>query len=130
MEMGNMVQECDLYGHKEPWEIWDMFGGATHNQEDVYFFTQLKKKSCNGSRINRSVGSGTWKGEDSGKEIKDPRYSPTPLGFRKRFRYEDGNPEQIGRWILHEYRLSDSLIKNDMDYVLCRLRKNERGNKI
>ncbi|OMO78164.1 No apical meristem (NAM) protein [Corchorus capsularis] len=77
-----------------------------------------------------AAAPGNWNGEDSSKEIKDPRYSPTPLGYKKRYRYEDGNPKQIGRWILHEYRLSDSLIKNDMNYVLCCLRKNERGNKI
>ncbi|WRX12162.1 hypothetical protein QQP08_004649 [Theobroma cacao] len=48
--------------------------------------TLLLKKSQNGSRINRSVGMGTWMGEDSVQ----------PLGFKKRLRYEGGVPHQVG----------------------------------
>ncbi|OMP05739.1 No apical meristem (NAM) protein [Corchorus capsularis] len=125
MEMGNMVQECDLYGQKEPWEIWDMFGGATHNKEDLYFFTRLKKKSSTDSRTNRSVGSGTWNDNSDTKEIKHPRHPSQTLGIRKRYRYEDGKPDQVGKWILHEFSLK--IIETNM--VLCRLRKNQRKQK-
>ncbi|XVF67058.1 hypothetical protein PTKIN_Ptkin10aG0090400 [Pterospermum kingtungense] len=129
-----IIKECDLYGEKEPWEIWDLYGGdnilrQSLASQDLYFFTQLKKKTSNGSRINRSLGKGTWKGEDSGKQITYSRFQekPKPLGFKKRFRYEDGNGRGHGHgWILHEYSLDASLHKNEDGLVLCRLRKNRR----
>ncbi|KAJ0020498.1 hypothetical protein Pint_30925 [Pistacia integerrima] len=37
--------------------------------EDLYIFTQFKKKTLKGSRINRSAGTGTWQGEDGGTEF-------------------------------------------------------------
>ncbi|XVE94002.1 hypothetical protein REPUB_Repub01dG0242800 [Reevesia pubescens] len=128
------IEECDLYGQKEPWEIWDFYSGMISNNlqrraapghQDLYFFTQLKKKTSNGSRINRSIGSGTWKGEDSGKPIIYPRLFKKPMGFKKRFRYEDGVAEQVGGWIMHEYSLEPWLHNNENGFVLCRLRKNQ-----
>ncbi|XVE81321.1 hypothetical protein DITRI_Ditri15bG0054600 [Diplodiscus trichospermus] len=122
---GEIIKEFDLYGEKEPWEIWELFGGDNLQQgQDLYFFTQLKRKSQNGSRINRSVGNGTWMSEDSGKPIT---YSGLTLGLKKRLRYENGMPQQVGRWIMHEYSLDSNLVGNNgLGYVLCRIRKNDR----
>ncbi|KAA8542684.1 hypothetical protein F0562_023817 [Nyssa sinensis] len=62
----DLVKESDLYGDKEPWEIFD-----TAAERIQYFFTKLKKKSVAGSRFSRTVGKGTWKGLDGGKQILD-----------------------------------------------------------
>ncbi|KAK6233655.1 hypothetical protein QUC31_006061 [Theobroma cacao] len=125
------IKDFDLYGEKEPWEIWDLHGGCNlQSDEDLYFFTKLKKKSQNGSRINRSVGTGTWMGEDSGKPIYSQLSAIQPLGFKRRFRYEGGVPQQVGQWIMHEYSLNTTLVpENDQGYVLCRVRKNDREEK-
>ncbi|WRX12166.1 NAC domain - like 10 [Theobroma cacao] len=102
------IKDFDLYGEKEPWEIWDLHGGFNlQSDEDLYFFTKLKKKSQNGSRINRSVGTGTWMGEDSGKPIYSRLSAIQPLGFKRRFRYEGGVPQQAPRDAMeHEQWLS------------------------
>jgi hypothetical protein len=48
------VVEYDIYGDKEPWMIFDK------TLKQIFFvFTKLKKKSK--SRMDRVVGSGTWK---------------------------------------------------------------------
>ncbi|WRX12483.1 NAC domain - like 10 [Theobroma cacao] len=113
------IKDFDLYGEKEPWEIWDLHGGCNlQSDEDLYFFTKLKKKSQNGSRINRSVGTGTWMGEDSGKPIYSQLSAIQPLGFKRRFRYEGGVPQQVGQWIMHEYSLNTTLVpENDQGYL-------------
>ncbi|XVE66413.1 hypothetical protein DITRI_Ditri08aG0078300 [Diplodiscus trichospermus] len=58
----DMVKECNFYKKKEHWEIWELYGGDNNLQctaaQDLYFFTQLKKKTSKGSRINRSMGKG------------------------------------------------------------------------
>ncbi|ONI13972.1 hypothetical protein PRUPE_4G255500 [Prunus persica] len=63
-----VVPDCNLYGTKEPWEIWrDFHHSSPDDQEDIYVFTTLNKKTPNGSRFCRTVGAastGVWKGED------------------------------------------------------------------
>ncbi|KAL9419868.1 hypothetical protein AB3S75_037601 [Citrus x aurantiifolia] len=119
------ITDCNLYDQK-PSEIWDSHGGPFLNaDEDLYFFTQLKKKSSKGSRIDRKVGSsgGAWQGEDAGKDIVSGQ-SKIKIGSKKRFRYEKKGCEDHGAWIMHEYTLH--LPKNQAtNYVLCRLRKNQ-----
>ncbi|KAH9706533.1 hypothetical protein KPL70_012244 [Citrus sinensis] len=94
------IRDCNLYEEK-PSEIWDSHGGPFLNaDEDLYFFTQLKKKSSKGSRIDRKVGSSGGRGKGR------------TLGC-----------EDHGAWIMHEYTLH--MPKNRAtNYVLCRLRKN------
>ncbi|GAY50708.1 NAC domain-containing protein [Citrus sinensis] len=119
------IRDCNLYEEK-PSEIWNSHGGPFLNaDEDLYFFTQLKKKSSKGSRIDRKVGSsgGSWQGEDAGKDIVSGQ-SKIKIGSKKRFRYEKKGCEDHGAWIMHEYTLH--LPKNQAtNYVLCRLRKNQ-----
>ncbi|KAL9423088.1 hypothetical protein AB3S75_035223 [Citrus x aurantiifolia] len=119
------IRDCNLYEEK-PSEIWNSHGGPFLNaDEDLYFFTQLKKKSSKGSRIDRKVGSsgGTWQGEDAGKDIVNGQ-SKIKIGSKKRFRYEKQGCEDHGAWIMHEYTLH--MPKNQAtNYVLCRLRKNQ-----
>ncbi|XP_031283269.1 protein CUP-SHAPED COTYLEDON 1-like [Pistacia vera] len=89
------IPECDLYGRQEPWQIWEMYEGPKLANQDLYFFTLLKKKSNKGSRICRGVGSGTWQGEDGAKEIKFEK-THLKIGLKKRFRYESKGSEHNG----------------------------------
>ena len=110
----NAIKECDLYGKKEPWEIWDMFSAVDGSRvvRELYFFTKLK--TCNnGRRIDRRVGSGsgTWKKEHQLK-------TPGLVGVEKsRFTYENNDDKSSklpsssssksgrnGKWNLIEYK--------------------------
>uniref|UniRef100_A0A2N9EBU4 NAC domain-containing protein n=1 Tax=Fagus sylvatica TaxID=28930 RepID=A0A2N9EBU4_FAGSY len=108
------------------------------NEEDMYVFTKLKKKSVKSSRFDRTVGEiGAWKGEDSGVKLyyedKNNRGTITKVhGIRKRFRYESScNSVQDGRWTMYEYSLDASMpIHAEFpDYVLCRIKKNDEPEK-
>ncbi|KAJ4706592.1 NAC domain-containing protein [Melia azedarach] len=130
------VKECDLYGDQEPWDIWNFHrGNDLLKDEELYFFTQLKKITPNGSRYNRKIASGSWQGEDGAKEVKARGGSEQIIGFKKRFRYEDGNnSEQNGGWIMNEFSINPSLLgrkysQKAMDYVLCRIKRNKNVQK-
>ncbi|BFG28907.1 hypothetical protein CerSpe_151810 [Prunus speciosa] len=126
-----VVPDCDLYGTKEPWEIWRDFHSSPDDQEDIYVFTTLKKKTPNGSRFCRTVGAtgtGVWKGEDSGKKI---RARGSDIGIRKRFRYMNPGSPHDDRWIMLEFQLDESLVRvrNKETIVLCLVRKKETSGK-
>ncbi|XP_062028396.1 NAC domain-containing protein 83-like [Rosa rugosa] len=126
-----VVFDCDLYGHQEPWEIWDAYKTRRPNDlrlnKDIYFFTQHKTMSSTDTRIRRNVGNGTWKGDDSGKPVKSLETGRV-VGLKKRLTYKNQASEHNGCWILYEFYLDRSLTDNKQkavkDYVLCLLRKN------
>ncbi|XP_044489972.1 NAC domain containing protein 50-like [Mangifera indica] len=113
-----IVKVCDLYGSQEPWEIWEFYKRNFDDNEDLYFFTALKKKSSMSNRISRKIGSGSWMSEDAATEI---RTDGKVIGCKKRYRYEKKGSEHDGGWIMHEY----SLLGHGK-YVLCRIQKNDR----
>ncbi|TXG57400.1 hypothetical protein EZV62_018713 [Acer yangbiense] len=126
-----LVKECDLYGSLEPFEIWNLYGGDhLEDGQALYFFTRLKKVSVNDSRICRRAGSGTWAGEDSGDRIMS---AGNVVGFKKRFRYENHGSPHGGDWIMHEFAIDSSLLRQhqnpDDDIVLCRMKKNLLSKK-
>ncbi|XP_065619915.1 NAC transcription factor 29 [Quercus suber] len=128
----NAVKECDLYGKKEPWEIWDMFSAVDGSRvvRQLYFFTKLKTYN-NGRRIDRRVGSGsgTWKKEHQLK-------TPGLVGVEKsRFSYENNDDKSSkssssssssssgrnGKWNLIEYKDLNPPNQDSNEYVVCRL---------
>ncbi|XP_062006081.1 NAC domain-containing protein 68-like [Rosa rugosa] len=125
-----VVFDCDLYGHQEPWEIWEAFKTKRPHDlrlnKDIYFFTQHKKMSSTAKRVRRNVGSGTWKGDDSGKPVRSVETGRV-VGLKKRYTYKNDDSVHNGCWILYEFYLDQSLRDNKQklkDYVLCLLRKN------
>ncbi|XP_062017652.1 NAC domain-containing protein JA2-like [Rosa rugosa] len=128
-----LVPFCDLYGDQEPWQIWEAFKETSEKdreRKDLYFLTQHKKKTPNGKRKSRTVGAGTWKGEDAAKKVLVA--SQRVIGKRKRFRYDNKGSAQNGRWLMHEFELDASLLRNKRkakEYVLCILRKNDKSEK-
>ncbi|KAL6140349.1 hypothetical protein ACLB2K_058649 [Fragaria x ananassa] len=76
--------------------------------------------------IRRTVGSGTWKGNDSEKPVKSFETGRV-IGSKKKFTYENEESDHHGCWILFEFYLDRSLRdkkEKAKDYVLCLLRKN------
>eukprot|EP00257_Ricinus_communis_P021668 XP_015581206.1 protein ATAF2 [Ricinus communis] len=120
-----VVPVCDLYGDKEPWELWDQFAqNQLFINGDLFFFTELKKKPKS-SRILRRVGKGTWHGENKGEPVNvlvDVGNAKQLMiqATKKRFSYRNQNSAHHCRWILHEFSL-DNVSTN---WVLCRLRNN------
>ncbi|KAB2623499.1 NAC domain-containing protein 68-like [Pyrus ussuriensis x Pyrus communis] len=114
-----IVHDCDLHGLEEPSDIWRRLSRASHeghectDDKDIYVFTTLNLKAPNGSRFCRTVGTtgGTWKGEDAGKKIYASGIKHA-IGFRKRFTYRNKGSPQNDHWIMHEFHLDPSLLRN------------------
>nr|POE94914.1 nac domain-containing protein 48 [Quercus suber] len=140
----NAVKECDLYGKKEPWEIWDMFSAVDGSRvvRQLYFFTKLKTYK-NGRRIDRRVGSGsgTWKKEHQLK-------TPGLVGVEKsRFSYENNDDKSSklpssstssgrnGKWNLIQYKdlnppnqdVRDTVVKQL--YFFTKLKTYDNGTR-
>ncbi|KAM5573488.1 NAC domain-containing protein 2-like [Rosa sericea] len=129
-----VVFDCDLYGQLEPWEIWEAFKTRRPHDlrlnKDIYLFTQHKKMSSTDKRVRRNVGSGTWKGDDSGKPVRSVD-SGCVVGLKKRYTYKNEDSVHNGCWILYEFYLDRSLRDKKQkvkDCVLCLLRKNGEPN--
>ncbi|KAL5763090.1 hypothetical protein ACOSP7_019354 [Xanthoceras sorbifolium] len=103
-----LFKECDLYGSQEAWDIWDLYGGNQLEEgQALDFFTHLKKVSVNGSRFCRRIGSGTWAGEDSGKKIR----AGNVVDLKKHFRYENQDSPHDGDWIMHEFAIDSTFLR-------------------
>ena len=115
------VRDCDIYAY-QPLQIWNAFHRI--QGEDVFFFTNLKKKSPT-SHVTRKIAGGpaTWHREDTDRAIGvaiDEHCSVT--GIRKCFSYQSTQPGQHGGgWTMYEY----SLPSLSQVIVLCQLRRKD-----
>ncbi|KAG6775455.1 hypothetical protein POTOM_018909 [Populus tomentosa] len=113
------VSDCDIYAY-QPLQIWNAFNRI--QGEDVFFFTNLKKKSPT-SHVTRKIAGGpaTWHREDTDRAIGvaiDEHCSVTAI--RKCFSYQSTQPGQHGcGWTMYEY----SLPSLSQVIVLCQLRR-------
>ncbi|CAL9197319.1 NAC domain-containing protein 48-like [Musa acuminata AAA Group] len=123
-----IIAELDLYKY-DPWQLP---GLASYGEKEWYFFSPRDRKYPNGSRPNRSAGSGYWKATGADKPVGTPR----PLAIKKALVFYAGKAPKGEKtnWIMHEYRLADvdrSARKNNSlrldDWVLCRI-YNKKGN--
>ncbi|CAL5384883.1 unnamed protein product [Camellia sinensis] len=123
-----IIAEIDLYKY-DPWELP---GLALYGEKEWYFFSPRDRKYPNGSRPNRSAGSGYWKATGADKPIGKPR----AVGIKKALVFYAGKAPKGEKtnWIMHEYRLADvdrsarkknSSLRLD-DWVLCRI-YNKKG---
>ncbi|KAF8034268.1 hypothetical protein BT93_C0536 [Corymbia citriodora subsp. variegata] len=108
----DVIRDCDVYGG-DPWEIFD-----NDKDEKFYVFTVLKKK--NKSRVDRTAGSGTWKGEQSYK-IRD--LQGNVVGYKKLFTFKpkagsgtEADKAENGHWIMYEFSKHPH---NETECVLC-----------
>ena len=116
-----VVTYCDIYGEKEPWEIWnELYRPSVVDDNDrcIYLFTPIKKVTSRGSKINRRVGKskGTWHGEDSGKKVDKDGL----VWIKRRFKYENENCSNQERiWLMQEFSIQG--VRNDNNIVLSRI---------
>lgn len=80
-------------------------GLALYGEKEWYFFSPRDRKYPNGSRPNRSAGSGYWKATGADKPIGLPK----PVGIKKALVFYAGKAPRGEKtnWIMHEYRLAD-----------------------
>ncbi|KAJ6413543.1 hypothetical protein OIU84_006357 [Salix udensis] len=124
------IRDCDIYAY-QPLQIWNAFYRI--HGEDVFFFTNLKKKSPDNATRKRNVtrqiagGPATWRREDRDKDFSvtiDDHCFVTAT--RKGFSYKSREPGDHGcRWTMYEY----SLPSLSEVTVLCRLRRKDGEGK-
>ncbi|XP_027348971.1 NAC transcription factor 29-like [Abrus precatorius] len=126
----SFIAEIDLYKYN-PWELPSkaLFG----EDDEWYFFTPRDRKYPNGVRPNRAAGSGYWKATGTDKPIFTSCGIIKSIGVKKALVFYKGRPPKGSKtdWIMHEYRLHDSMISNSKqkgsmrldEWVLCRVRQ-------
>uniref|UniRef100_A0A2P2PQ69 NAC transcription factor 079 n=1 Tax=Rhizophora mucronata TaxID=61149 RepID=A0A2P2PQ69_RHIMU len=131
---GFLIKHHDLYGQEEPWEIWERFWTGGPFFEDLYFFTILKKKSANGSRVDRRTGStaGYWHRVNSGTKIEVDDYVKEEYSASKKtFVYRNPTSDEHDVWRMDEYSLElEGKRSENGDCVLCSLRKIGAGDSL
>lgn len=81
---------------------------AEFGENEWYFFSPRDRKYPNGVRPNRAAVSGYWKATGTDKAI----YSGSKfVGVKKALVFYKGKPPKGVKsdWIMHEYRLTDSI---------------------
>ncbi|KAG6482628.1 hypothetical protein ZIOFF_059261 [Zingiber officinale] len=119
-----IIAEIDLY----KFDPWELPAKALFGKKEWYFFTPRERKYPNGSRPNRSAGTGYWKATGADKPIS-PKGSSATAGIKKALVFYSGKAPQGVKtdWIMHEYRLADAKRGHNKgslrldDWVLCRL---------
>ncbi|XP_057721842.1 NAC transcription factor 29-like [Arachis stenosperma] len=124
----SFIAEIDLY----KFNPWDLPSKALFGEEEWYFFTPRERKYPNGVRPNRAAGAGYWKATGTDKPIITSGGMKS-IGVKKALVFYKGRPPKGSKtdWIMHEYRLHDSLLSNSHkrgsmrldEWVLCRVRQ-------
>ncbi|XP_020213038.1 NAC domain-containing protein 67 [Cajanus cajan] len=124
----SFIAEIDLYKYN-PWELTSK---ALFGEDEWYFFTPRDRKYPNGVRPNRAAASGYWKATGTDKPIFTS-CGMKSIGVKKALVFYKGRPPKGSKtdWIMHEYRLHDSMISNKKqrgsmrldEWVLCRVRQ-------
>ncbi|KAL5135312.1 NAC transcription factor 29 [Glycine soja] len=124
----SFITEIDLYKYN-PWELPSK---ALFGEDEWYFFTPRDRKYPNGVRPNRPDASGYWKATVNDKPIFTS-CGMKSIAVKKALVFYKGRPPKGSKtdWIMHEYRLHDSMISNSRqrgsmrldEWVLCRVRQ-------
>ncbi|KAJ4850706.1 hypothetical protein Tsubulata_005608, partial [Turnera subulata] len=124
----SVVADIDLYKYN-PWELPKK---ALFGEDEWYFFTPRDRKYPNGARPNRAAASGYWKATGTDRPVLAA--GGASIGVKKALVFYEGRPPRGIKtdWIMHEYRLLDTMIWNTPkrkgsmrldDWVLCRVRQ-------
>ncbi|OIT20286.1 hypothetical protein A4A49_41055 [Nicotiana attenuata] len=106
-----------------------------NNNNTRYFITPQKKEKPTWKRVSRTVGKGTWKPQNKGRDVFD--YKGRLMGYVKSLKYIPTNKSSNnvnGEWLMTEYSLYDHYlnareIKNN-GFVICKIKKKEKpGDK-
>jgi hypothetical protein len=90
---------------------------AFFGEKEWYFFSPRDRKYPNGARPNRSAGSGYWKATGTDKPIVITS-SSQKVGVKKSLVFYKGMPLKglKTNWIMHEYRLAETMPKTLKKY--------------
>lgn len=79
------------------------------------FFTPRDRKYPNGARPNRAAASGFWKATGTDKPILTS-FGTKSIGVKKALVFYKGRPPKGYKtdWIMHEYRLPDTISEKDL----------------
>lgn len=127
----SVIGEIELYNFNP----WDLPRKALFGKDEWFFFSPRDRKYPNGSRPNRSAGSGYWKATGKDKPIFASS-GLRKIGVKKALAFFAGNPTQSIKtnWTMSEYRLPESSSRSSRqngsmrldDWVLCRI--TQKGN--
>ncbi|XP_047335369.1 NAC domain-containing protein 2-like [Impatiens glandulifera] len=116
----NIIAEVDLY-KCNPWELPKK---AFFGDDEWYFFTLRDRKYPNGVRPNRMAASGYWKATGTDKQILNKSKSVI-IGVKKSLVFYNGHPSKSVKtdWIMHEYRLPETVHLNSQSNGSMKLLK-------
>ncbi|KAM3378693.1 hypothetical protein P3S68_011129 [Capsicum galapagoense] len=126
-KQNKLMQEVDLYGDKEPWQIFEGDNTSTH-----YCITQLKKKKADWIRTERSVGKGKWHPQCKAKQVFD--HKRRLMGYVKSLKYiprtshKSSIKAAYGEWLMTEYSLHYSQDIKKKGYVICKIKKKKEND--
>ncbi|KAK6922824.1 NAC domain, partial [Dillenia turbinata] len=114
----DIISELDIYKYS-PRDLPD-FSILKTGDLRWYFFCPREKKYANGARTNRATEAGYWKTTGNDRPVK---YDGHVVGMIKTLVFHLGRAPQGRRtdWVMHEYRLQDASLANDVvqdSYVL------------
>ncbi|CAN0915840.1 hypothetical protein LINGRAHAP2_LOCUS29343 [Linum grandiflorum] len=126
-----LVQEANLYGEKEPWDLWKdhQIRSLSQPQETVYLFTKLKKKSANSKYFERGIGNGggCWHGESSDTDNSKFRGRDGLIwtAEKRTFKYKNTKSasDEHGKWLMYEFRIGKGT-SFESETVVCALKNN------
>jgi hypothetical protein len=83
---------------------------ALFGSREWYFFTPRDRKYPNGSRPNRSAGTGYWKATGADKPVPSRDSGGRTVGIKKALVFYAGRaPRGVKTdWIMHEYRIAEA----------------------
>ena len=83
---------------------------ATFGEQEWYFFSPRDRKYPNGSRPNRSAGTGYWKATGADKPVAPKESGGRTVGIKKALVFYSGRaPRGVKTdWIMHEYRIAEA----------------------
>ncbi|XP_047940909.1 NAC domain-containing protein 78-like [Salvia hispanica] len=137
----NDIPVKEIYGpSSDPWVVFYDVESRWHSRLEekgaikytIYAFTLLTRVS-NSKRVSRGAGTGTWQGQTGPEMIQDSKNGQI-IGQSKMLAFKHpGSEANFGRWTMHEFSLSDDLIRssgvpNAADLVVCKITKTVKKN--
>ncbi|KAH7294832.1 hypothetical protein KP509_27G021000 [Ceratopteris richardii] len=123
------IADVDIYKH----EPWDLPGKSALSSQDKewYFFATKEKKYSHTDRANRTTIKGYWKATGRDKKVE---VGGLTVGCKKTLIFYEGRAPKGARthWVMHEYRLSEELEKQQKGTqvsVVCRIRNKDKVAK-
>ncbi|XP_047940915.1 NAC domain-containing protein 78-like [Salvia hispanica] len=138
----NDIPVKEIYGpSSDPWVVFYDVESRWHSRSEekgaikytIYAFSFISRVS-NSKRVSRRAGTGTWAGQTGPEIIQDSKNGQI-IGQSKILAFEHpGSVADFGHWSMHEYSLSDDLIKstgvpNAADVVVCKITKTVKKKK-